>query len=633
MKKILTFILFWGIILSGFGKSYNDSLFCSASFYYYIVDSTADGDSAIVQFYTYCDSLSGTHKWDFGDSTFSTETNPAHHFSRAHPVYQVCHEVMLGQIAEYYCDNVYITQSPLFCYADFYFEENTTVNCNCLGVYNFYDQSAGDIKTWNWDFGDGVQSAEQNPVHEYNDNGIFNVSLVIETNDGCISYAQQVLMVGQPDCDIEISWYILESYPPQYYFYSSVFDPRLVYSYDPSGTDSSWYNLVVYNWDFGDGTSSNDPFPIHTFKSSGEYTVCLNVKYSDSTECEVCVTDYFEGGEIGMCNYTGTVRDYTGLDGCGFVIELDYGPILEPVIVDTPFVFKDYQRVRLSYNELPDMASICMVGIIAEITCIEEIGNDTIWPPPYCEEQIILSTSYAINDGGCGGYATIDFMTACSAWIYYDMYDYSILWSTGETSQSIYGLCPNNLYLVSVTRSDGMTYNAAFSFFQLNNMIPAWNYYNNSNTYYFNLPVTDDYTVEWKFDDGTSVYGTDISYSFTESGTHMVDLNVWNSSGDKIYTKTIIISVATGIKEETSGNLKVYPLPAGDILNLEFESSAGFETFVRIYNMAGQFIHEKDASLVNGTNHLTLDVSDLKPGMYLITIETPQGIFRQKISK
>jgi PKD repeat protein len=31
----------------------------------------------------------------------------------------------------------------------------------------FKDLSAGDIKSWHWDFGDGETSTEQNPIHSY----------------------------------------------------------------------------------------------------------------------------------------------------------------------------------------------------------------------------------------------------------------------------------------------------------------------------------------------------------------------------------------------------------------------------------------------------------------------------------
>ncbi len=707
MKKILTFAFLWLMILSVYGKAYTDSLFCPPWFYYNIIDSTPDGDSTIVQFYSDCDSLSGKHLWDFGDSTFSHEVWPRHHFSNDRPVYRVCHEVIIDDIVEYYCDDVDIINSPMFCRAGFDIEENTLVDCICPGVFNFYDQSVGNIKSWKWDFGDGHGSEEQNPMHIYNKAGIYSVSLAIETFSGCTSYYHQFLVVGQQDCDIKISWDILESYPPQYHFYSSVYDPRLVYSHIPPGDDSTWHNLIIYNWDFGDGTTSDDPFPTHRFKSSGEYTVCLNVKYSNGIECEVCITDYFQGGEIGWCStkgtfyksnnlcdhdfiitdegqilpvriiipeialyngarivfeyeivpdtldcyglsesaiiscvevlppyceFTGTVRDYTGLDGCGFVIELDNGKILEPVIVDTPFVFRDNQRVRLSYIKIPDMASTCMAGILAEITCIQVIG-DSIWPPPQCEEQIILSTSFVMNEQQCGGSASIDILSPCSAWFWRNYYDYSVLWSTGETTWYINGLCAGTLYLVTVTRSDGKTFSSAFSFFKLNSFIPAWSYYNNKNTYYFSLPVSGEYQVEWKFDDGTAVNGTDISYTFMQSGTQMVDLTVRDNGGNIVYSETIVISVITGLKQNPVNEMKVYPLPAGDILNIEYESSNNFETSVALYNIAGQFMLDKKASLVTGLNYINLDISELKPGIYILTMNTPQGVIRHRINK
>ena len=33
----------------------------------------------------------------------------------------------------------------------------------------FKDNSAGDITSWKWDFGDGTASTEQNPIHQYKD--------------------------------------------------------------------------------------------------------------------------------------------------------------------------------------------------------------------------------------------------------------------------------------------------------------------------------------------------------------------------------------------------------------------------------------------------------------------------------
>jgi PKD domain len=44
----------------------------------------------------------------------------------------------------------------------------------------FIDQSAGKINSWKWDFGDGITSEEQNPIHQYKEPGKYVVELWIE---------------------------------------------------------------------------------------------------------------------------------------------------------------------------------------------------------------------------------------------------------------------------------------------------------------------------------------------------------------------------------------------------------------------------------------------------------------------
>jgi len=84
-----------------------------------------------------------------------------------------------------------------------------------------------------------------------------------------------------------------------------------------------------------------------------------------------------------------TVKDLTGLDGCGFVFELADGTKLEPQMLGycgTPplpkevtenplynFQWVSGKQVRIGFEEITDAVSICMVGKIVKITCIEEI--------------------------------------------------------------------------------------------------------------------------------------------------------------------------------------------------------------------------------------------------------------------
>ena len=89
------------------------------------------------------------------------------------------------------------------------------------------------------------------------------------------------------------------------------------------------------------------------------------------------------------CAVEATVRNLTGLDGCGFVFELTDGTRLEPQILmycgamplssEVPndplynFQFVDGKRVKISYEQV-EGASICMVGPMVKITCLTELS-------------------------------------------------------------------------------------------------------------------------------------------------------------------------------------------------------------------------------------------------------------------
>ena len=94
------------------------------------------------------------------------------------------------------------------------------------------------------------------------------------------------------------------------------------------------------------------------------------------------------GLEQKKCSVPATVRDLTGLDGCGWVFELSDGrrlelqqifpfcgtPPLPKEVTEDPlynFEWVDGKTVYISYDEL-DASSICMVGPVVKITCISE---------------------------------------------------------------------------------------------------------------------------------------------------------------------------------------------------------------------------------------------------------------------
>ena len=48
----------------------------------------------------------------------------------------------------------------------------------------FQDESTGQITSWKWDFGDGTQSNEKNPMHQYKLAGEYVVVLDVEGPSG-----------------------------------------------------------------------------------------------------------------------------------------------------------------------------------------------------------------------------------------------------------------------------------------------------------------------------------------------------------------------------------------------------------------------------------------------------------------
>jgi gliding motility-associated-like protein len=154
------------------------------------------------------------------------------------------------------------------------FTSSVTTGCAPL-VVTFTDQSTGNPKFWNWEFGNGQLSTVQNPTIVYGDPGVYTVRLVVRNADGTDGITK--------------TNYIVVTAAPFTNFSSNVANgcvPSVVQFTDLSTTATG--NIVSWNWDFGDGTTSTAQHPTHTYTANGFYTVGLTVK--NSAGCEGGVT-------------------------------------------------------------------------------------------------------------------------------------------------------------------------------------------------------------------------------------------------------------------------------------------------------------------------------------------------------
>jgi len=157
------------------------------------VDFSSEGTSA--EYYV----------WDFGDGTTSDEVNPSHTYKAAGD-----YEVNLRLKPEVPCseEKGIIANRPVNLVAaaktvaDF---EVIYDPCVDEGVISFKDNSTanpGMIATWDWDFGNGMTSAEQNPVITLTEGAELEVTLKINSNIGCDGTAAQTRtfkVIRQPE--------------------------------------------------------------------------------------------------------------------------------------------------------------------------------------------------------------------------------------------------------------------------------------------------------------------------------------------------------------------------------------------------------------------------------------------------
>jgi len=129
-------------------------------------------------------------------------------------------------------------------------------------VVQFTDESAGDPTGWTWDFGNGQLVKGQNQTITYIEPGKYSVTLVVRNAAGINSLTRSDLVVvaSAPEVDFGVSQSLsCVNVPLQFNSVSAA----------PGQSLTSW------NWDFGDGSTSSDPDPRHSYASPGAFTVKL----------------------------------------------------------------------------------------------------------------------------------------------------------------------------------------------------------------------------------------------------------------------------------------------------------------------------------------------------------------------
>lgn len=216
--------------------------------------------------------------------------------------------------------------------------------CEEDGLVRFINQSEGAIN-YSWDFGDGTQSNEVNPTHRYRESGVYRVRLVVTNPNSCnavdslvrdvnVITKQESRLQAEVNCSLGVrltyvsdpavsgSWYwnlgdgtqTISSQPEIFHQFADTgqYLVQMIFRPDSSGVcpdtlarnlqvapptaafipeePSCGFELALQNqsighedqrWFFGDGATSRDVEPVHTYSDTGSYQVLLVINPDD----------------------------------------------------------------------------------------------------------------------------------------------------------------------------------------------------------------------------------------------------------------------------------------------------------------------------------------------------------------
>lgn len=626
MKRILTLVLMMVAALNIQTKA--QTLSCNADFNFSITGFNAQFTPVMVG-----DSFNTVHYWSFGDGAAVSAVATSHTYA-AVGTYNVKHLMIRRNTAGVVVCTDSVTksiliQSPTVCNLQAYFTYQVDTS-NFLKIH-FFNQSVAFTSTDSirWTFGDGTVSYDLNPTHTFANAGTYNVCLRVKRNTSpagtapCVSELCKTVVVNTTTpCNLvaNFSWTTTAASPLTLAF--------LNFSTPLASTDS-------IRWTFGDGTSSLDVNPTHTYTTPGTYTVCLRVKKNSNIPgtppCvrEICKTVIVNGPCSVLANYSWRADSLNAKK-----IIFTNLTISTTATATATWSFGD-GTTATSWNAIHEYAApgryyVCL-RVEAGPSCIS-YKCDTITianPLPPCNNQsnfAILRAS--TNSQTITGTPEFQSAAAVYTWTFgdgtgsHDMIathhysqpgTYTVCLTVWRSATCASTTCKTITVLPQINcDSIRVSYN-----FQRDPFIP--------NKVYFyataNFPILDQTWTITKLSPATTppviLHQNNPVYVFHDTGYYRVCLRAITLGGCvKEYCSVIRIeNVASTVCE-----LQAYPNPANSLVNVNVLLAVPGNIDTYVYNTLNVLVKEKHQSGVAGNNIVSLNINDLLPGLYTIKV-------------
>lgn len=638
-------------------QTYYNEPDCQTKFYYYINDSIrtfAPTNQIPITFVPISEQPLAEIVWEFEDNEASTDFSPTHFFDRTIDYTQVCLITTTEDgCTSTYCEDILInrdTLQPPPC--DVYFHHDISV-ADCINCYDFFGISDNDVKEWYWKFGDGTFSHEQNPMHAFPYEGTFNVCLHIKTETGCFNtYCDKIVIGndttwGSGECQVDFD-YEISQYPPLSY-------PHAMVHFEPFSSNE----IVKWEWSFGNGKYSRERNPKHIYRLdnitsdsdvNAVFDVCLTATTVNGCQTSICKTIelhpwsypdeckadfmYFPANLDETSNNSAPVFPYRFVDA-------SKGDVVERI-----WEYRSPEKhIVTSYDEMP-VFDIDFMHPEAEVCLTIETSNGC--KSTICK-AIMQDCGTCYDDKQEPGFGFYNLFEEYGTFLFYNnVFSSNINWNwnfgDGDISfdqntihefaePGIYNVClwfsVNNVDTLSVC--DYVMVGAGKDTVRLDKEDGAgpWSYQKDGSKVHFNYQTFksgNGVTCLWDFGDGNTATGAEVSHEYAQTGVYTVSLTVVEGENLVTYSRDIAISsMSTQIDiEESFTEVNLYPNPANEILNIEIYKANFNELTIEIYNATGKQILKKKIEQIHNSENITLNISDLKSGLYIVNIK-PEG--------
>ena len=227
----------------------------------FIADTVCEGINTSFKYVTSIASQPiANYNWDFGDGTSpSFSAQPTHLYPSAGN-----YSVTLKVETSFGCkdsinSNVLVHDNPIPLIQ--------TVQSGCtpytILIRDSSIPASAPLSSWDWDFGNGIFSTDQNPTVSFNAEGSYDIHLEITDRNGC-------------KADSIFKDFVIVNLSPIADFYIDPASPSVFISSIHFFNTTT--NAEEFYWDFGDGNFSQDENPDHAYDTTGQYLIQLAVK-------------------------------------------------------------------------------------------------------------------------------------------------------------------------------------------------------------------------------------------------------------------------------------------------------------------------------------------------------------------